>query len=65
MNIIFIILMGLTLISVLGSLFVGAFYMGKTGSENRKKSQKLMQARIAFQGTAVAFFVLAMIFSGS
>ncbi len=59
-------LFALTLVAVLGvvgSLFAGLFIMGKGGETDKKWANKLMQARIVFQGTAIVMFVLALLTS--
>jgi hypothetical protein len=56
----------LTLTAVLGvvaSLFAGFAVMAKGGETDKKWANKLMQARIVFQGAAVLLFVLALLTS--
>jgi hypothetical protein len=56
----------LTLVAVLGvvaSLLGGFFVMAKGGETDKKYSNRLMQARIIFQGAAVLLFVLALVTS--
>jgi NADH:ubiquinone oxidoreductase subunit 6 (subunit J) len=51
-----VVLMGATLVT----LVFGVISMGRTGSANRRRSNKLMQLRVALQGAAV---FLAIIFA--
>ncbi len=61
MSTLFFILMVLTMLAVLASLFIGVFGMAKGGEFNRKYGNKLMQARIYLQGGALILFILAVV----
>ncbi|MFN3700445.1 MAG: twin transmembrane helix small protein [Alphaproteobacteria bacterium] len=54
-----IIAMVLACIAVLGALGVGLFSMAKGGEFNKQYGNKLMQARVMFQGLALALLALA------
>ena len=55
----FFVLMSISMLLVLGSLFMGIFYMGREGDAAKLKSQKMMRARVILQGIALFFFILA------
>lgn len=55
----FFALMGVAMLLVLASLFMGLFYMGRDGEAAKLKSQKMMRARVILQGVALLFFILA------
>ena len=61
---IFIVLMGIAMLAVLASLFLGLFVMVKGGEANKKYGNKLMQARVWLQGLAILFFILAVSTNG-
>ena len=63
MNGMLLVLMGLALLSVLGSLALGLIVMVKGGELNKKYGNKLMQARVLLQGLAIGLFVLAFMSS--
>lgn len=55
----FFVMMGISMLLVLGSMFMGIFYMGRDGEAAKLKSQKMMRARVILQGIALVFFILA------
>lgn len=57
----FFILMTVAMLAVLGVLLIGVFGMARGGAFNKKYGNKLMQARVALQAVALAFFVLAVL----
>ncbi len=59
MSTFFFVLAGICIVGVLASLFVGIGSMGSMGEFNRKYSNKLMRARVAFQFLALIFLLLA------
>lgn len=59
-----LILIGLAMFLTLAVLAVGIFAMIKGGEFNEKYGNKLMQARVVFQGLAILFFVLAFVVAG-
>jgi cytochrome bd-type quinol oxidase subunit 2 len=63
MTTVFFVLTLLAVIGVVASLFAGFAVMAKGGETDKKWANKLMQARIVFQGAAVLFFVLALLTS--
>lgn len=65
LNILYI-LMGLTLLTVMGTLLAGLLVMAKGGTEKTDKlSNKLMTLRVVSQGFAVIIFVLILAVSQS
>ena len=60
----FFILMSVAMAAVVAVLLIGVFGMAKGGEFNKKYGNRLMQARVALQAVALAFFVLAMVSSG-
>ena len=60
MAVIFLILAGVSMLAVLGSLGAGVVAMARGGEFNARYSNKLMQARVICQGLAIAFLALAM-----
>lgn len=61
MNIYFIILMIIAMIATLLALGLGLFAFIKGGEFNEKYGNKLMKARIYFQGAALALLALAIL----
>ena len=61
MSVLFFFLMAVAMLLTLGVLFAGVLTMGKTGPENRDRSNKLMRWRIYLQGLAILLFALAMV----
>lgn len=55
--------MGITMLAVLGTLFVGLFHMARGTDASPRKSNKMMQARVLLQGLALVFFVLTVLTS--
>ncbi|MCH8110911.1 MAG: twin transmembrane helix small protein [Proteobacteria bacterium] len=58
------ILIGISLVCVLGVLGAGLVSMLRGGAFNRKYSNTLMRARVATQGAAVALMVLFFVLGG-
>lgn len=65
MNILFVISLGLAMLSVLAVLVVGLVAMIKGGEFNAKYGNKLMQARVYLQGLALGLLALAYFASQS
>jgi len=61
MSSIFFILMIISMLAVVATLVAGLTVMTKGGDLNKKYGNRLMQARIMFQGLAIGFFILAML----
>ena len=61
MNSVFIILMGVAMISTLIVLMIGIGAMLKGGKFNEKYGNKLMSARVILQGVALLFLALAIL----
>ncbi|MGZ9096871.1 MAG: twin transmembrane helix small protein [Micavibrio sp.] len=61
MSTIFFILMIMSMLAVVATLVAGLTVMSKGGDLNKKYGNRLMQARIMFQGLAIGFFILAML----
>ncbi len=59
----FLILMGIAMAALLGTLFIGVFSMAKGGEFNKKYGNKLMKLRVALQAVALVFFLLAVLSS--
>jgi len=59
MNFIFFALMGVAMLAVVGSLFVGMFAMGREGDDAKALSQKMMRWRVYLQALALALFAVA------
>ena len=53
------ILMGVAMLATLGALGAGLYAMSRGGEFNEKYGNRLMQARVGLQGTAIVLFVLA------
>jgi uncharacterized membrane protein YhaH (DUF805 family) len=60
----FYIMMILAMLFVLASLVAGIVSMVKGGEFNKKYGNKMMQARVFFQGLALLFFAIAMLNTG-
>lgn len=58
------ILIGISLVCVLGVLGAGLVSMLRGGAFNRRYSNTLMRARVATQGAAVALMVLFFVLGG-
>jgi len=54
------ILIGLALLTVLGTLVMGTFALMDRSPEGRVKSNKMMRYRVYAQGVAIAVFALAV-----
>ena len=52
---------GVAMFAVLASLFAGLFSMARGGAFNDRWGNRLMRARVASQGTAIALIVLYVI----
>lgn len=59
MNYMFFVLMGIAMLAVLASLFIGLFAMGREGEDAKRLSQKMMRWRVYLQGIALLLFALA------
>ncbi|MBX2834346.1 MAG: twin transmembrane helix small protein [Micavibrio sp.] len=59
MNIVFLILAGLSMIAVVVVMATGMVSMTKGGEFNEKYGNRLMQARVYLQGLALAMLALA------
>ncbi|MDP6389811.1 MAG: twin transmembrane helix small protein [Alphaproteobacteria bacterium] len=57
------VLLILALAATLVVLLVGVFSMAKSGDFNRRHGNRLMRARVAFQGAALLILVLAWFFA--
>jgi hypothetical protein len=57
----FAILLAFALFAVLASLALGLVSMVKGGEFNARHGNKLMRARVAFQGLALLLFVIGML----
>lgn len=55
--------MGIAMLAVLASLFVGLFHMARGTDGSARKSNKMMQFRVLFQGVAIVFFILTVLTS--
>lgn len=55
----FLILMVIAMLATLGALGMGLFAMTRGGEFNEKYGNKLMQARVILQATALVLFALA------
>ncbi|RJF81040.1 twin transmembrane helix small protein [Azospirillum cavernae] len=64
MNGLFPILMIVAMLAVVGSLFVGLFFMARGGGGDPQRSNKVMRVRVALQGLALLLFVIAMLTQG-
>lgn len=61
MSTFFFAMMLLAMLAVVASLVTGLVVMTKGGETNKKLGNRLMQARVMFQGLAIAFFILAFL----
>lgn len=61
MSTVFFILMIISMLAVVATLVAGLAVMTKGGALDKKYANRLMQARIMFQGLAIGFFVLALL----
>ncbi len=59
MNTFILICFVLSAISVIGVLVLGIFCMAKGGEFNKKYGNKLMQARVMLQGSAILLLAIA------
>ncbi|CAO3428542.1 Uncharacterized protein RL4316 [Azospirillum doebereinerae] len=64
MNGLFPTLMILAMLMVVGSLFVGLFFMVRGNGGDARRSNKAMRLRVALQGVALLLFVVAMLVQG-
>ncbi|AWU97554.1 twin transmembrane helix small protein [Azospirillum ramasamyi] len=60
----FTILMVLAMLAVVGSLFVGLFFMARGGRNDPRRSNKAMRLRVILQGAALVLFVIAILIKG-
>ena len=61
MNTLFLLLLAVAMVAVLASLFGGLFFMARGGANDARKSNRLMQWRVALQGLALILFALALL----
>lgn len=61
MHDLFPILMVLAMLAVVGSLFVGLFFMARGGRGDPRRSNKAMRLRVILQGAALLLFVIAIL----
>ena len=61
MSTIFFILALACLVGVFGILVAGVMAMGKAGIDGRRKSNRLMTARVVMQALIVVFLLLAVV----
>lgn len=59
-----IILLVIAMAATVAVLATGVIGMGRSGPKAGSRSNRLMQARIVFQATAILLFVLVMWFAG-
>ncbi len=59
MSSVFFVLMIIAMLSVLGALGMGLFFMTRQDEVSRLKSNKWMRIRVMLQGVALALFALA------
>ncbi len=64
MHELFPILMVLAMLAVVGSLFVGLFFMARGGKGDPRRSNKAMRLRVILQGAALLLFVIAILIKG-
>lgn len=64
MSAVFPTLLILAMLMVVGSLFVGLFFMARGGGGDARRSNKAMRLRVALQGAALLLFVIAMLTQG-
>lgn len=64
MHALFPILMVMAMLAVVGSLFVGLFFMARGGRGDPRRSNKAMRLRVMLQGAALVLFVLAILTKG-
>lgn len=62
---VFVILMGVAAAAVVGSLFVGLFFMARGGSGDARRSNMAMRLRVGLQGLAIVLFLLALLTQAS
>lgn len=60
MNVMIVMLI-LSALAVLGTMLAGIYVLTRKGMENRKLSNKLMQARVILQGMALALLLVLLI----
>jgi Kef-type K+ transport system membrane component KefB len=56
--------MVMAMLAVVGSLFVGLFFMARGGRGDPRRSNKAMRLRVMLQGAALLLFVLAILTKG-
>ncbi|SMF86513.1 Protein of unknown function [Azospirillum oryzae] len=64
MQTLFPILMVMAMLAVVGSLFVGLFFMARGGRGDPRRSNRAMRLRVMLQGAALVLFVLAILTQG-
>ena len=55
----------LALLAAIGAMLIGLYSMGRGGTFDREMSVSIMYLRIALQGVAVLFMLLALYLSSS
>jgi len=58
------VLLGLAMIGVVASLFIGLFGMARGGDFNARHGNRMMRFRVIFQGFALALIALALLMGG-
>ncbi|MBI1273866.1 MAG: twin transmembrane helix small protein [Alphaproteobacteria bacterium] len=64
MSVFFAICLGIAMLAVLATLFLGLFSMAKGGEFAKRYGNRLMRMRVTLQALAIAFFALAAITAG-
>lgn len=64
MNGAFTILMVMAMLAVVGSLFLGLFFMARGAGGDASRSNRMMRWRVSLQGLALVLFVLAVLTQG-
>lgn len=55
-----LVLLGVTLLAVLGTLLAGVLVMARGGETDRRWANRLMRLRVGLQGLALALFLLIL-----
>ncbi len=55
-----LVLLGVTLLAVLGTLLAGVFVMTRGGETDRRWANRLMRLRVGLQGVALVLFLLIL-----
>ncbi len=51
----------MAMLTVVGSLFIGLFFMARGGGGDARRSNKAMRLRVILQGLALLFFLAALL----